>query len=98
MPQDDENVQLGTIADITPDGSTLPIGSESIKATWIKFVATGSTIRVGDKNVGATRGVLCPAGVPVTLERGDFDQQGYYLDQVFVFGSSTDKVSITYGV
>lgn len=91
-------MQLGTIADITPGGTPTALGPEGIKATWIKLVATGTTCRVGDKNVGSARGALLPAGVPVTLERGDFDQQGYYLDQVFVYGSGGDKVSGTYGV
>jgi hypothetical protein len=91
-------VQLGTVADITPGGVATALGAEGIKATWIKITATGATIRVGDSNVGSARGSLLATGVPYTLERGDFDQQGYYLNQVFVFGSGGDKVSVTYGV
>lgn len=93
---------LETIADITPGGTATalldPTSSEEINATWIKLVATGTTCRFGDSSVASGRGALLPAGVPVTIERGDFDQQGYNLKKVFVFASGGDKVSITYGV
>jgi hypothetical protein len=98
VSQDDENVQLGTVADITPGGVATALGAEGIKATWITIVANGTSIRVGDKNVGSARGIVVPTGTSVTLPRGAFDQQGYYLDQVFVYGTSSDKVSVTYGV
>jgi|HubBroStandDraft_3_1064219.scaffolds.fasta_scaffold48784_4 hypothetical protein len=98
MPYASENVQLGTVADITPGGVATALGPEGIKATWIKLLATGASIRVGDSNVGSARGLVVGTTIPVTLERGDFDQQGYYLNQVFVFGSDGDKVSVTYGV
>ncbi len=96
-----ENVQLGTIADITPGGTPTPLiasGGDDIVATWVKVTATGSTCRIGDANVGSARGSLLEAGVPYTLERGDFDQQGYPLKQVYVYASGGDKVSITYAV
>ncbi len=89
---------LGTVADITPGGTPTALGPEGIKATWIKLTASGTSIRVGDSNVGSARGLAIPTGVTVTIERGDFDQQGYYLNQVFVYGTSSDKVSVTYGV
>ena len=89
---------LGTIADITPGGVATALGAEGIKATWIKLLATGASIRVGDSNVGSGRGLVVGTTIPTTIERGDFDQQGYYLNQVFVYGTSSDKVSVTYGV
>ena len=67
-------------------------------ATWVKLTATGATIRVGDSNVGAGRGVLLASGVPTDLPRGDFQQQPYPLNGVYVYGTGTDKVSITYGI
>ena len=90
---------LQTIADITPNSAAVALSStEGAKATWVKFVAAGSTIRVGDANVGAGRGVLLPTGVPFELPRGDFQQQPYDLTAVFVYGTGTDKVSVTYGI
>ena len=90
---------LGTIADITPNGAAVALSAtEGALATWIKLTATGATIRVGDANVGAARGVLLASGVPFELPRGDFDQQPYPLTGVYVYGTGTDKVSITYGI
>lgn len=91
---------LGTIADITPNSTATPLSSNTnpILATWIIAVANGTSIRIGDASVGAARGVVCPSGIPVTIPRGDFDQQGYDLSKVYVYGTSSDKVSITYGV
>jgi hypothetical protein len=87
-----------TIADITPNGSATAIGAAGIKATWIIFVASGTTIRVGDSNVGAARGSNIPTGVPVLWPRCDFNQGRYDLGSVYVYGGSgSDKVSITYG-
>ena len=95
----DGRMVLGTIADITPNGAAVPLSAtEGALATWIKLTATGATIRVGNANVGAGRGVLLASGVPFELPRGDFDQQPYPLTGVYVYGTGTDKVSITYGI
>jgi len=47
---------------------------------------------------GGWRGVLLPTGVPFELPRGDFQQQPYDLTAVYVYGTGTDKVSVTYGI
>jgi len=89
---------IETIADITPNGSKVQVSVASIKATWIKFVANGSTIRVGDTNVGAARGLNLPTGVLVSFDRLDVHQGFYDLSALYLYGTGTDKVSITYGV
>ena len=94
-------MQLQTIADITPNGTKVQLSSNTaLKATWIEMTATGTSIRFGDTNVGAARGVLLTNGATVQVAiRGDFAQQGYSLSECYVYGASgSDKVSITYGV
>jgi len=94
-------MQVQTIADITPNGTATPLSSNTaIVATWIEMTANGSSIRFGDANVGASRGVALAPGVPFAVGvRGDHPQRGYPLCQCYVYGASgTDKVSITYGV
>lgn len=94
-------MQLQTIADITPNGTKVQLSSNTaLKATWIEMTATGTSIRFGDTNVGASRGVLLTNGATVQVAiRGDFAQQGYSLSECYVYGASgSDKVSITYGV
>jgi hypothetical protein len=87
-----------TIADITPNGSKTAIGPAGTKAVWIQFVANGTSIRIGDSNVGAARGENIPTGVPLLWPRCEFAQGGYDLGHVYVYGASgSDKVSITYG-
>jgi hypothetical protein len=97
-------VQTYTLPDITPAGSKVELGTAAtaagapIRAVWINMTASGTTIRVGDTNVSGTRGQALPTGLPFnTHPRGANDQTPYDLSNVFVFGSSSDKVSITYG-
>lgn len=89
---------IETIPDITPAGAATPLSATGIKATWVKFVASGSSIRVGDANVGASRGLNIPTGVLVNFDRLDVHQGFYDLSRLYVYGTGTDKVSITYGV
>ena len=91
-------MQLYTIADITPGGFATPLSATSVKAVWINLFASGTTIRVGDSSVSATRGVpVSTTGSPTQIPRCDFNQGGYDLSKVYVFGTGGDKVSITYG-
>jgi hypothetical protein len=98
-------MQLYTISDVTPNGTAVslaasaPAGAPTV-ATWISFAAVGTSIRVGDSNVGSSRGLLLATDVPIVLAvRGDADQRPYDLSKVYVYGGSgSDKVSVTYGV
>ena len=90
---------LGTIADITPNGAAVALSAtEGALATWIKLTASGSTIRVGDANVGTGRGLVCPSGVETYLPPVAFDQGMYDLTAVYIYGTGADKVSVTYGI
>lgn len=89
---------LESIADITPNSAAVPLAATGIKATWIKFAANGSSIRVGDASIGASRGLNLQTGVVTTLERLDIHQGLYDLSKTYVYGTGADKVSITYGV
>ena len=92
-------MQVGTIADITPNGSAVQLSSTPLRAIWISLTASGTSIRTGDSHVGANRGVALPSGQNVVpYPRQDNPQQPYDLSTVYVYGGSgSDKVSITYG-
>ncbi len=88
---------IQTIADITPNGSAVPLAAAG-QAVWILVTATGNSIRIGDANVGASRGVKIPAGVPTLIPRCAFTQGGYDLAAVHLYGAAgADSVSVTFG-
>jgi len=90
-------MQVQTVADITPNSTPTQISALHIDAYWIAITASGSTIRWGDVNVGSGRGNAIPTGTTVIIPRISFDQQGYDLSTVYVYGTGSDKVSISYG-
>ena len=53
-------------------------------------------IRVGDSNVGAARGAAVAPDSSFTFVRGASDQRTYVLSKIYVYGTSTDKATITY--
>ncbi len=91
---------LITRADITPNGTAVALGPQPQTATWI-MIGSPSTnsndIRVGDSNVVSSQGVIVAKGQTVVIPRGDYNQQPYRLDQVFVWAQGADKVSVSYG-
>lgn len=87
---------IATISDITPNSAKTQLSSTSIIAHWILFQAVGTTIRVGDTNTGSGRGALLQNGVEALFPRCSFDQGGYDLSTIYVYGTGSDHVSITY--
>jgi hypothetical protein len=95
-----------TLADITGTGAAVALASSRIVANWIQFTipitqASGVTtntamVRVGDKNVTASRGTAVPTSGMLFPPIAD----GQYLDlsQVFAFIANNDKLQVTYGV
>ena len=92
-------MQIGTIADITPNGAAVALSATHQRAIFVDMVASGTSIRTGDSNVGSARGVALPTGAFTTpYPRQDNEQQPYDLSTIYVYGASgSDKVSITYG-
>ena len=97
-------MQLYTLPDITPNGSAVQLSTKVVsgnptRAVWINATASGTSIRIGDANVGASQGQALTTAVPfLVAPRGDNPQQPYDLSTVYVYGGSgSDKVSITYG-
>lgn len=87
------------IADITPNSAAVALKSSRTPANWVTFSApTGNAadVRVGDSTTSATSGTIVKAGTNHTMLPIGDDQ---YLDLalVFAFGTTTDKVAITYG-
>ena len=94
-------MQPYSLPDVTPDGTATAItANANLRAVAVILSAPAANsggIRVGDSSVSGTQGATCnPGGQVIYLPRGAFDQQGYQLNQVYVYGTSTDKITITY--
>ncbi len=87
------------IADITPNSVVTALKSSRTPANWVQVTApagNSGSMRIGDSTTSASSGLEVIKGTTaILLPIGD-DQ---YLDLalVYVYGTSTDKVSILYG-
>ena len=91
---------IHNIADVTPGGSTVALKATRTPANWLIVSApTGNAadIRVGDSTTGTGSGVIVKAGTSLILPAISDDN---YLDlaQVYLYGSTTDKAYLVYGV
>ena len=99
-------MQVYTLPDITPNGAKVNIGATATangmptKAIIIDMCATGTSVRTGDTNIGASRGVKLSNGATVVAyPRQDNPQTPWDLNLIDVYaGSGSDSVSITYGL
>lgn len=93
-----------TIADITGDAASHQLATSG-QARWLQFVApaaNSAAIRIGDSNVGASRGTyVAPGGgfmMPVleSDSRESTTQHFYKLSSIYYYAGSGDKITITY--
>ncbi len=87
------------IADITPNSTATALKSSRTPCNWVSvFAATGNAgdMRIGDSTTGSGSGLVIPKGTGVTLPAIS-DTQYLDLALVYVYGTSTDKVSVIYG-
>lgn len=87
------------IADITPNGTATALKASRTPCNWVTvFAATANAgdMRIGDSTTAAGTGLVIPKGTGATLQ-SIADTQYLDLALVYVFGTSTDKVSILYG-
>lgn len=90
---------IHSVADLTPASAAVKLTALRTIANWVMLSApTGNAadIRVGDSLASATRGVTLKAGTTLLFPAiGD----AHYLDlaQIFVYGTTTDKVGVVYG-
>jgi len=83
---------VGTLADVTPGGSTVQLTAASTpcKAVLVRALAGNSDkVRVGDSNTGASRGAELSAGDATVLSVNN-------VNLVYAYATGTDKVSVTY--
>lgn len=96
-----------TPADLTGSGAAAASISSLIglastaprEVTWIQFVISGSgSVRVGDPNTSSSRGLPIPAGGGLLLSRSarGLAEQGYNLDNVWLYIPSGATVSLAY--
>jgi hypothetical protein len=88
-------VAVVTYADIAGNGSAQQIVSSSASHRWCSFVGLSGnpdTIRLGDSNVSASRGLpIAPGGV------FNLSQELNLSSWYFYAPSSSDKISVTCG-
>ena len=83
---------IGTIADVTAAAAATQITATSTACRSVcvrSLAANTGSIRVGDSNVGASRGEELSPGDAVVLAVSN-------VNLVYVRGNATDKVSVTY--
>lgn len=87
------------ITDITPNSTATALKSARTPANWVQVTApagNAGSMRIGDSTTSASSGLEIIKGTSITLWPIGDDQ---YLDLalVYLYGTSTDKVSILYG-
>ena len=87
------------LPDVTPGGSAVPLSASRLVCNWLQVICpTGNSaaIRIGDSTTSATSGAAIPAGSGMMFPPIADD---LYLDlaMIYVFGTTTDKISIVYG-
>jgi hypothetical protein len=83
---------IGTIADVTAAAAATQLTANSTACRSVVVRSLGAntgSIRVGDSNVGASRGEELSPGDAVVLAVNN-------VNLVYVRGNGTDKVSVTY--
>jgi hypothetical protein len=87
------------IADVVPGGTAKAISATRKPCNWVNIVAkvgNAAPVRIGDSTTGAASGMALAAGASIMFPPISDD---LYIDlaQVFVYGTTTDSVSVTYG-
>lgn len=91
---------IGTISDITGDGSAHRLSTTSIGARWVQIVAlsgNGAVVRIGDSNVGSSRGTPIAAGGGFMLPTPNGGFPSYDLSTIYYYAANGDKLAVTYG-
>lgn len=87
------------IADVTPGGSAVALKSSRTPCNWVQVVcptSNATSMRVGDINTSATSGIAIPPGGGMMFPAIS-DTQYLDLALVYIYGTTTDKVSVVYG-
>lgn len=89
---------INSLPDIVPNGSTVPLSATTRMAIWVILMVNGTSIHIGDSQVGASRGINPATKNILTLPRVSFEQGGIDLAQIYVYGAAgTDSVSVIFG-
>ncbi len=87
------------IADVTPGGVAVALKSSRTPCNWLQVICpsgNAAAIRIGDSTTSATSGLALPAGSGQMFPAIS-DTQYLDLALVYIYGTTTDKVSIVYG-
>ncbi len=87
------------IPDVTPGGVAVALAASRTPCNWLQIIApatNAAAVRLGDYTTGAASGVsIGVGGGQMFPPIGD----AQYLDLalIYVYGTTTDKVSVVYG-
>jgi hypothetical protein len=87
------------IADVTPAGATVALRPTRTPANWVQVICpsgNAAAIRLGDSTTGAASGLALPAGSGMLFPPIS-DTQYLDLAMIYVYGTTTDKISVVYG-
>lgn len=87
------------ITDITPGGTATALKSTRTPCNWLQVIcptSNAAAMRLGDSTTSATSGLSLPAGSGMLFPPIS-DTQYLDLALIYIYGTTTDKVSIVYG-
>jgi len=90
---------IHNIPDVTPAGVAVPLTPARTPCNWLQVicpVGNAAAIRIGDSTTGAASGLAIPPGSGMMFPPIG-DDQYLNLAIVYVYGTTTDKVSAVYG-
>lgn len=91
---------IQTLPDVTITGSAQALAAASKRCRWITvFAPSGNSadVRVGDSNVTTSRGRSVPKGTGMDFPPQADDPTGAYdLADIYVIGTSNDKLTVTF--
>lgn len=95
-----------SIADIEGNSAAQQVSPTAVNAKWVLIIAltaNSAAVRVGDANVGASRGSQVAAGGGLFMPplppdtRNAQVQNTYDLSKIYFYGTAPDKISVIYG-
>lgn len=90
---------IHNIPDVIPGGATVPLATSRTPCNWLQVICpsgNAAAMRIGDSTTGANSGAAIPAGGGMMFPP-IADDQYLNLAMIYVYGTTTDRISIVYG-
>ncbi len=87
---------LHSLANVTPNGATVPLASSSTPANWVQVIASGSGLVVGGSTTDATHGAALADGGGFMLPPAGNTNQ-YDLAKIYAYApGGSAKLTVCY--